>query len=557
MLVLLDMEWIDNENGMFSPTQIAAIRVDNQWTVVDRYSSLIRPYDAYYYKWQHEAYNGATQGAFLTSNSAYRVFSEMEAWLREDDSVCFWERREIDKYRKMVKIILKKETKTGFFAISKRAKELVEDDCPVEGNAYDMAEVRNICTPVPQHCSKNDVETMRLLLSTFVRDPNDLFIPASKKGEVVLRQAPGTNEIANTFKLGVRPYWMDMKKNTVHAEGCPRLFAANEIRGYASLEEVVKRHAKACSCVVKEYRKAAEEHNVASLNRGQYNYSFASNSGVFHRHDCHIIRTMYTGSLMGAVYYDACIKSGRTPCRVCKPEPFLDEKVIPVKREYIPKKKPVLVESKPKKKKIKYLGTNRSLDMDEQKAFRRFRVSRNEREELEASATLSEEERRDIMTLTHPGYAYWAVRGYENFHLRHCSKMKGLKNLRGFALYQEAINAGFTPCKECKPTKKHQITVSIPLSNYTRYGETIGMLDAMCDEAGFKHEYADPFYTITTSVGKWRINANARPVQVRHVNFVVSGKQADYHRQPRIFLSLTDTFNYILRHDRSLEEKQK
>ena len=97
--------------------------------------------------------------------------------------------------------------------------------------------------------------------------------------------------------------------------------------------------------------------------------------------------------------------------------------------------------------------------------------------------------------------------------------------------------------------------MSIPLSNYTRFGETLDLLDAMCDEFGYTHQYDDRCYIIVTPVGKWRIDVYARPVKVEHVNFVTSGQNAGYHKQPRIFLSLTDTFNYIQRHDQSLEEK--
>ena len=31
MFVLADMEWMTNENGHYSPTQIAAIKVDENW----------------------------------------------------------------------------------------------------------------------------------------------------------------------------------------------------------------------------------------------------------------------------------------------------------------------------------------------------------------------------------------------------------------------------------------------------------------------------------------------------------------------------------------------
>ena len=557
MLVLLDMEWIENENGMFCPTQIAAIRVNSQWSVVDQYFSLIRPYDANYYQWHREAYNGATQGAFLTANGAHRVFSEIEAWLREDDEVCFWDQEAMWKYQKMLRIVLKQKTKTKLHFVCKRVKDMVDDDRNEEIDAYAMALERNITVPEPQHYAKNDVEAMRLLFAAIVKNQSDLLLPHKQKGEIIVRRNAETNENAPVFKLGLRPYWIDPKTNVLHAENCPKLLQANELRGYESFAVPLSKHARACSCVLKEYCKAAEKRNVDTLNRSQFNYVYASNSKVFHRYDCHTIRTMHTGMLMGAVYYDACTQSGRTPCRVCNPQPYLRDNYVPVQREYVPKKKKAPVILPVKKKKTKYEGVNRSLDMAEQKAYRRFVAAKHELNALYAFGHLSGEDRQDRMTLTHPGYAFFAGRGYDNFHLRHCPKLQGMKNVRGFSLYREAINAKLTPCKQCKPTEKHQITVSIPLSNSIRYNESPDMLDAMCEEADFDYEFEDPFYIITTSVGRWKINTNTCPVKVQHVNFVTSGKNADYHKQPRIFMSLTDTFNYILRHDRSLEKTHR
>ena len=51
MFVLADMEWMTNENGHFSPTQIAAVKVDENWNEVDTFSSFIRPRDTAFHDW--------------------------------------------------------------------------------------------------------------------------------------------------------------------------------------------------------------------------------------------------------------------------------------------------------------------------------------------------------------------------------------------------------------------------------------------------------------------------------------------------------------------------
>ena len=47
-----------------------------------------------------------------------------------------------------------------------------------------------------------------------------------------------------------------------------------------------------------------------------------------------------------------------------------------------------------------------------------------------------------------------------------------------------------------------------------------------------------------------------RPVRLEHINLVSQPQNTKkYHVQPRLFLSLKDTFNYIMRHDSTLMKR--
>ena len=47
-----------------------------------------------------------------------------------------------------------------------------------------------------------------------------------------------------------------------------------------------------------------------------------------------------------------------------------------------------------------------------------------------------------------------------------------------------------------------------------------------------------------------------RPVHLEHINFITKpGNTKEFHRQPRLFLSLKDAFDYIIRHDSKLIEE--
>lgn len=60
MFVLMDIEWIENRYHHINPTQIAAMRVDEQWNCQDQFYSRIYPRDNSFHNWKHMAYIGGT-----------------------------------------------------------------------------------------------------------------------------------------------------------------------------------------------------------------------------------------------------------------------------------------------------------------------------------------------------------------------------------------------------------------------------------------------------------------------------------------------------------------
>lgn len=56
-----------------------------------------------------------------------------------------------------------------------------------------------------------------------------------------------------------------------------------------------------------------------------------------------------------------------------------------------------------------------------------------------------------------------------------------------------------------------------------------------------------------TEVGIWRINTASSPYRLDHINLTMTpDNRTEFHRQPRLFLSLRDAFYYIKRHDEGL-----
>lgn len=133
--------------------------------------------------------------------------------------------------------------------------------------------------------------------------------------------------------------------------------------------------------------------------------------------------------------------------------------------------------------------------------------------------------------------------------------MKALSGITGFKTYGEAISAGFTPCKTCKPTKKFNVNLSIPMTSRERSDEKVLDLYTYCAAYGYPCSQDEKYFYVKTPVGKWKINLTSKPVRLKHINLVANGDKDEYHDQPRIFLSMTDAILYIRKHDNSLLNK--
>ena len=97
----------------------------------------------------------------------------------------------------------------------------------------------------------------------------------------------------------------------------------------------------------------------------------------------------------------------------------------------------------------------------------------------------------------------------------------------------------------------------MPIYQRLRRDETVEQIDALCEKQGWLYSADDREYLIETPVGKWRITLGTQPVDVYHINKVATPNNTDlYHKQHRLFLSMTDTVKYIRQHDATLMEKE-
>lgn len=528
MFVIADMEWMTNTEGHHSPAQMAALRVDEQWNIVAEFDAFIRPHDPSFYDWNHMAYTGGTARDFIGAKNAYLVLEDFRNWLRKDDVVLWWHAESQDLYEKLVELILKANNNHKSVAIWKHVGAFLAGQGAAKGNPYKRAKSCGVeVDDRLQHCSKSDVSVLRQLLAKIQYPQNNFLEPLS---ETSREKKPRLEHIDLSFRY-------DPETNTVHRQDCPHI-AGKETHGYPNLKSPLRKGYKPCSCCEEEYRQALKERNVDILNRSQYTYIYTPDSPVFHKHTCGMM--LHAKSILGTRKYETIAQTGRVPCRRCRPTPNDIARPLPA-QHMVPRRE--------------VGGTVTMMPKGSEKALKRQKAAIAERHQKLKQEGLTETQRKDVFTLTQPRFVFWAAQGYQTFHTHSCSKLQGLSNLKGFSTYREAVCAGLTPCRKCRPTAKQDMRVSIPITNRVRKNETIEDLVALCQEWGYPYVKEEKRFYLETTVGKWKIHTNTSPIKLEHINLVSTPGETQYHEQPRLFLSFADVFDYIKRHDGNLTQR--
>lgn len=548
MFVLMDIEWIENRYHHINPTQIAAMRVDEQWNCQDQFYSRIYPRDNSFHNWKHMAYIGGTPSDFLYAHGIYRVLTDLQSWLREDDVICFWYVDSKNILKSIYNLVLKIKVPQRIVVLGDYLFPFLAERKMKIGNAYALCNEYGLQATGPKHHSENDVVAMQKALG-YIQYPASLLYGEPPRDTQATSNADKASEVPS-IPDAMRPYQLEVDAGIFHKADCSAIPSNAVLTGHPDLKYFFRKKLQACPhCMKEDVRKGIRERNQDIINRTQYQFIYAEHSDVFHRRGCPAILST-TDEIKGSGYYDTVAKTGRRPCKLCNPTAgsWLN---------MAEKKKAKRVARQAAKASISTtVVPGRSMNAREQRAYVRYTEARTERFTATKDNFKSETEKNDFYTLTQPRFAFFCSAGYQTFHRRNCQKLHGLSNITGFSRYKDAIRSGHTPCKFCKPTAKLDIECSIPITNKRRKGESISDLETLCTEQGYTYEIADQYFCFTTAMGKWKIDFSSNPYIVYHINRVrTPNNEHDYHRQPRLFLSLLDTFEYIQRHDRKLMDR--
>lgn len=546
MLVLADIEWALPQGAKPYPTQLALQRVDDAWNTAAIFYSRIRP-GATPPDWSFCAFSGGSAEEFLSAPFRPEVEDKLCSWLQEDDLLCWWFAQSKWMFRRFFPTLKRHASIT----VTDYLPEYFQDSSWQERNPYVLAgELLNAFSngknygagedwatlPGPEHFSLNDTKAMRMALSA-MQFPQKRFLkpPTVSDGAIKGKHAQKSGGTGSDGQ-----FLYDPSANMIHKKGCPLIADEAQLLPYGSLKVPMQRGYQPCpKCCAKEYRGALVKRNADILRRCQYTYIYAPGSSVFHKYTC---KTMLSAhGILGTGKYSSCVEKGMRPCKLCRPT-----------KDDPPNPTTVAAPPPPSKARPAKKPRPGNLPKEKQRAVSRLWQAQQERFDPRNKEKLSSDSKDDFYTLTQPGFVFWAARGYQNFHTRNCPKLKGLSALTGFARYSDALHAGYTPCKQCKPSKKQDMVYSIPITSRKRSGESYRLLFDLCREHHYPCSLDDDgtYFLMETPVGKWKINLSANPVSLEHINLSTPwGSKTQYHQQPRLFLSLSDTFSYIHRHD--------
>lgn len=528
MYTIIGIEWVTSTKEKYKInylTQIAAVRVDKDWNTVSTFSSIIKLQSKDLFDRENIAFTGYALWDFMNARNLYDVLRDFRAWLNNDDILIWWSDDYQSVFNSIYRRFFKKSKPIKGMSIIKRLNVFLTGRYKTKSNLYRLASIQGIDVNYDlRHCSEYDVELLRNLLQTinFPQDSLEEPLPEETRQKIV------RYDVKRDL-----PYQLD-QSNIFHTSNCPKIINIPTI-GYDTILTAIRKKFTPCECCKDEYYNLLKQKNEEIIEKQGFNYIFSPTSNVFHTKTCRIVHKL--DRIMGTKTYSSASKK-RSPCKICNPTK-VDELVM---------KKDFNIED-PKKSKSNRFKTKERLGIENYKAVSRHKVATEDRKRLLSDSTLNEQQIKDAYTLTQPRFSFWASKGNKTFHTRQCHVLKNLSNLMGFSTYEDAVKAGYTPCRHCSPSKKHDSKFSIPITSSENKNNSIDTFLEKCVDNKYEVQVSEKIIVVTTPVSKWKINARKVPIEVQHINLKKFPYSKKYHVQPRLFLSLSDCFAYIKRHD--------
>lgn len=551
MYVLVDFEWIQRGEHI-KPTQLAAIRVDENWNTISEFSGIFMHKKISSSDWAHIAYTGVSATDVENGEDKKTLIRRFYRWIKDDDILLFWHYETKHVFIKQFEEIVQELKKLRMYHLRVTLKESYGISTP---NPYITATELNLDVDFIQcHNSVYDLLITQKTLKIIAPNQSVLSENLEKYKEITLikpKKNPDPHPLPRTG------YVYNTKTKELHRSSCSKAIIDDHTKKYKfkHISHLITIKCNLCDCCKKEYLLNTRKYNEKILNNPQYNYFFGKYNNAFHTKDCHHAHSLR--NIVGVGNYETAINYGKVPCKICNPinstpVKSSNAKPNPTVKKKAKNKSNKIIKNEPQNPKTPSIYSLKPMS----RAIILQERAKEDRRRMMNAENLSNQQKKDIITLTKTSYAFWAGKGFQTFHRKGCIKIKSLSEIQGFSTYEEAIRMGYKPCKQCKPSQKYNVTLSIPIDSKINENECMEDAIRLCKERNLSYSIEDEkIIHIETITGKWKLYSTSSPYRLEHLNIAWSPDETEYHEQHVAFLSITEAIKYIIKHDNRLEHE--
>lgn len=244
MYVLMDMEWYASQSTVFI-TQIAAIRMNDNFEMVDTFSKLVFPRTLKDIQWNHIGFSGATPKEFLRGDTVEKVFESLNCWLEATDVLLWWHESSQAFFRKAFAQVTGEEIAHDMWILRPGVRKVLQDGLKNKGSPHEICKARGLNAKWPEHRALNDVRAMRILLRWANQPVRCLIGPSSQNLELTVKPpALSPEEDASSQE----DYVLDRKTCMVHRADCVLIDADWEDCRPIPFKTCTQLGLKTCSC---------------------------------------------------------------------------------------------------------------------------------------------------------------------------------------------------------------------------------------------------------------------------------------------------------------------
>lgn len=164
MLVLMDLEWTEHSNGEKELTQIAAVRMDEQWNKKEKINLLVCPAEDGSADWAYMAFSGYEAKDFLSGRREADCLQALERWLLPADVIGLWSRSAKCTLLERWKHATGQDFSYPVSVVNDWIYDTLRKRKQYCHGLYTVAEVLDINPEGTEHCAKNDVSVLYQVL---------------------------------------------------------------------------------------------------------------------------------------------------------------------------------------------------------------------------------------------------------------------------------------------------------------------------------------------------------------------------------------------------------